>query len=76
MGGLAQGLGIRLFAFGGAYWPLATAHSDPLWARTKENMGGRGGRRKQDENGTKYPFFTVPFLPFFLRPNTFPKFPL
>ena len=33
-GGLAQGLGIRLFAFGGAYWPLTTAHSDPLWART------------------------------------------
>ena len=33
-GGLAQGLSIRLFAFGGAYWPLATAHSDPLWART------------------------------------------
>ena len=33
-GGLAQGLGIRLFAFGGAYWPLATAHSDPLWVRT------------------------------------------
>ena len=33
-GGLAQGLGIRLFAFGGAYWPLATAYSDPLWART------------------------------------------
>ena len=32
-GGLAQGLGTRLFAFGGAYWPLATAHSDPLWAR-------------------------------------------
>ena len=32
-GGLAQGLGIRLFAFGGAYWPLATAHSDPLWVR-------------------------------------------
>ena len=36
-GGLAQGLGIRLFirlfAFGGACWPLATAHSDPLWAR-------------------------------------------
>ena len=31
-GGLAQGLGIRLFAFDGAYWPLATAHSDPLWA--------------------------------------------
>ena len=30
-GGLAQGLGIGLFAFGGAYWPLA-AHSDPLWA--------------------------------------------
>ena len=33
-GGLAQGLGIRLCAFGGADWPLATAHSDPLWART------------------------------------------
>ena len=33
-GGVAQGLGIRLFAFGGAYWPLATAHSDPLWVRT------------------------------------------
>ena len=29
---MAQGLAIRLFAFGGAYWPLATAHSDPLWA--------------------------------------------
>uniref|UniRef100_A0A7S4FVX1 Uncharacterized protein n=1 Tax=Eutreptiella gymnastica TaxID=73025 RepID=A0A7S4FVX1_9EUGL len=24
----------RLCAFGGAYWPLATAHSDPLWVRT------------------------------------------
>ena len=23
-----------VFAFGGAYGPLATAHSDPLWART------------------------------------------
>ena len=22
------------FAFGGACWPLATAHSDPLWVRT------------------------------------------
>ena len=33
-GGLAQGLGIRLFGFGGAHLPLATAHSDPLWART------------------------------------------
>ena len=33
-GGLAQGLGIRLFAFGGAYWPVAPAHSDPLWVRT------------------------------------------
>ena len=29
---LAQGLSIRLFACGGAYWPLATAHSDPLGA--------------------------------------------
>ena len=33
-GVVAQGLGIRLFAFGGAYWPLATAHPDPLWVRT------------------------------------------
>ena len=33
-GGVAQGLGIRLLAFGSAYWPLATAHSDPLWVRT------------------------------------------
>ena len=33
-GGLAQSLGTGLFAFGGAYWPLATAHSDPLWVRT------------------------------------------
>ena len=33
-GGLAPGLGICLFAFGSAYWPLATAHSDPLWVRT------------------------------------------
>ena len=31
---MAQGLGICLFAFGGAHWPLATAHSDPLWVRT------------------------------------------
>ena len=33
-GGLARGHGVGMFAFGGAYWPLATAHSDPLWART------------------------------------------
>ena len=33
-GGLAQGLGIRLFAVGGAYWPLATAH---------HQREGRGG---------------------------------
>ena len=32
--GVAQGLHIRLFAFGSAYWPLATAHFDPLWVRT------------------------------------------
>ena len=47
-GGLAQGLGIRLFAFGGAYWPLTTAHSDPLWARTCfgcVNQGGGGGEQ-------------------------------
>ena len=40
--GLAQGLGIRLFAFGGAYWPLAPAHSDPPWVRTC--FGCVGGR--------------------------------
>ena len=33
-GRLARGHGVGLFAFGGAYWPLATAHSDPLRART------------------------------------------
>ena len=33
-GGGAQGLGIRLCVFGGAHWPLATAHSDPPWVRT------------------------------------------
>ena len=33
-GGLAQSLSIRLFAFGGAYWPLATVHSDPLCVQT------------------------------------------
>ena len=32
--GLARGHGVGLFAFGGAYWPLAPAHSDPLWVRT------------------------------------------
>ena len=45
-GGLAQGLGIQLFASGGAYWPLATAHSDSLWARTCfgcVNVRGGGG---------------------------------
>ena len=33
-GGVARGHGAGVFAFGGAYWPLATAHSDPLWVRT------------------------------------------
>ena len=33
-GSLARGHGAGLFAFGGAHWPLATAHSDPLWVRT------------------------------------------
>ena len=45
-GGVAQGLGIRLFAFGGAHWPLATAHSDPPCARTcfgRVNTWGGGG---------------------------------
>ena len=30
-GGLARGRGAGWFAVGGAYWPLATVHSDPLW---------------------------------------------
>ena len=33
-GGVARGHGVGLFAFGGADWPLAPAHSDPLWVRT------------------------------------------
>ena len=36
--GLARGQGAGLFAVGGALWPLATVHSDPLWA-----WGGGGG---------------------------------
>ena len=40
-GGLEQGLVIRLF--GGAYWPLATAHSDPLWVPTWFWFCQRGG---------------------------------
>ena len=30
-GGFAQGLGIRLVAFGGAYWPLATGGGGAEW---------------------------------------------
>ena len=33
-GGVARGHGVGLFAFGGAYWPLAIVHSDPPWVRT------------------------------------------
>ena len=40
VGGLARGHGVGLFAFGGAYWPLALAHSDPLWVRTCFFWGG------------------------------------
>ena len=32
-----------VFAFGGAYWSLATAHSDHLWARTRFGCVKRGG---------------------------------
>ena len=32
-GGVAQGLGMRLVAFGGAYWPLATLLY-PMWVVT------------------------------------------
>ena len=47
-GELAQGLGIRLVAFGGAYWPLAPEPSDPLWVRTCFGCvkGGGGGWHK------------------------------
>ena len=31
LGGLARGHGVGLFAFGGAYWTLARAHSGSLW---------------------------------------------
>ena len=34
VGGLARGHGVGLRAFGGAFWPLAAAHSDPLWVQT------------------------------------------
>ena len=37
-GGLARGNGVSLFAFGGAYWPLALAHSDPLWAEPLDEL--------------------------------------
>ena len=33
-GGGGGGHSVGLFAFGGAYWPLTLAHSDPLWLRT------------------------------------------
>jgi hypothetical protein len=33
-GVLARGHSVGWFAFGGAYWPLAIVHSDPLWVRT------------------------------------------
>ena len=33
-GGGAPDHSFGLRAFGGAYWALATAHSDPLWVRT------------------------------------------
>ena len=33
-GGLAPGHCVGWFAFGGAHWPLALAHSDPLWGQT------------------------------------------
>ena len=32
-GGGARDHGAGLFAAGGAYWPLATVHSGPLWIR-------------------------------------------
>ena len=41
---------VLVCAFGGAYWPLALAHSDPLWVRTcfgcvngASTGGGEGG---------------------------------
>ena len=60
-GGLARGHGVSLFAFGGAYWPLALAHSDPLWVQTcvgrVKGVGGgcfffpEGGRGNETGGG-------------------------
>ena len=48
-GGLARGHGVGLLAFGGAYWPLTTAHPDPLfWLCLRSPwrvVWGKGGVR-------------------------------
>ena len=44
-GGLARGLGVRLFAFGGAYWPLAT--------HMRGGAGGLGVRSLGPKKGLK-----------------------
>ena len=43
-GGLAQGLSISLFAFGGTFWLFATAQFDPLWAPMR--FGCNNGARR------------------------------
>ena len=65
-GVLAQGLGIRLFAFGGDYWPLTTARSDPLWVRMCFGCvnGAPGSLILFDYSGFCYPgdrLLSVPF---------------
>ena len=57
-GGVARGHGAGLGAFGGAHWPLATAHPGPLWVRTWFGCGGGGAPRES------------PPLPPALPPNT------
>ena len=46
-GGLAQGLGIRLFAFGGAYWLLilTLCGLERVLVVSTEPLGGEGGRK-------------------------------
>ena len=65
--GLARGHGVGWFAFGGGYWPLAIAHSDPLWVQTCfgcvcvcvcvwEGRGGGGTPRPTDLKFRRQPF--------------------
>ena len=53
------------------------------WGESKESSKGEDGNhknlfqsgRKMEDNGTKYPFFTVPFSPIFPEVEDFPTLP-